>query len=455
MTCALGQTRIRNLVTHLVAKVTQAISLLLLFVGWLVLLGRVAAGPSWRQIFAMTFEGRVFVGVGWLSIVVCTCTASKWVLTVRVVRIGVYLWIIILIWWKFTFWWSRIPLWVGVAICTIGLHLPLRSWPLSWQRSLCMSPTRIIRGASPQRSSFTCRSTRFGRQIGRPVGSALIFLVILRIPLVLFIPLFDIFFVLFDFDIVGQLIEVICHSIEYLFVLAHQLLLFAGLCRILGAEEIWLFGDRFGQKERINRLDWQILCGFGTIMRILLNKVFWINVSIKWDPQALVDLLHGRRFFELVYLISLLANRFFDVSVKILNCQILIESLLNLALPTAYCLWLWVNKATKTDLRTETFNLVWALDMQGVVQVCSLFLNKFILIDVINFEIVGMGSAESQSAIFCAETLAFVLSFWAHDPTRLTSRLLGSTSILVGLRDWLNNEIIWWWLRLTRQSAFE
>lgn len=34
MTCALGQTRIKNLVTHtdVVAKVTQAISLLLLFV---------------------------------------------------------------------------------------------------------------------------------------------------------------------------------------------------------------------------------------------------------------------------------------------------------------------------------------------------------------------------------------------------------------------------------------
>jgi len=118
-----------------------------------------------------------------------------------------------------------------------------------------MSPTLIIRGASPQRSWFTCPWHGFGPQIGRPVGSALIFLVILRIPLVLFIPLFDIFFVLFDFDIVGQLIEVICHSIEYLFVLAHQLLLFAGLYRILGAEEIRLFGDRFGQKERINRLD--------------------------------------------------------------------------------------------------------------------------------------------------------------------------------------------------------
>ena len=90
------------------------------------------------------------------------------------------------------------------------------------------------------------------------------------ISLVLFIPLLDVFFELFDFDIVGQLIEVIRHSVEYLLVLAHQLLLFAGLHRVLGAEEICrqLLGcSRFGQKARINDgFDWRILRGFGIVM---------------------------------------------------------------------------------------------------------------------------------------------------------------------------------------------
>ena len=67
-----------------------------------------------------------------------------------------------------------------------------------------------------------------------------------------------------------------------------------------------------------------------------------------------------------------------------------------------------MDKAAKTDLGAETFDLVRALDMQGVIQVRSLLLNEFILIDVINFEIVGMGSTQSQSTIFCSETLTFI-----------------------------------------------
>ena len=174
---------------------------------------------------------------------------------------------------------------------------------------------------------------------------------------------------------------------------------------------------------RYNRSLLYFSCNFLRFLEIILGQSLWFDLIIffkvvlclSWvDAKAAVDLLHYWRWFKLgqawwsIILWLWFNLRLFDILKEIVDCLVSVKLLLYLM---RFTLLLLVDEASKSDLWAETFELVGSFDVNWVIKESPLLLDKLILFDIINLEVVLMCTTKIKCSIFGFEWHLLLLIF--------------------------------------------